>query len=76
MSEKQVFPPSITGKGAVHEGSVLDHVFGQSDPYTLGVEEEYQLLDGRTLDLVQHIETMLDAVSGHERHRCAGRSRT
>ena len=63
---KQVFPPSITGKGAVHEGSVLDHVFGQSDPYTLGVEEEYQLLDGRTLDLVQHIETMLDAVSGHE----------
>jgi glutamate---cysteine ligase / carboxylate-amine ligase len=66
VSEKQVFPPSITGKGAVHEGSVLDHVFGQSDPYTLGVEEEYQLLDGRTLDLVQHIETMLDAVSGHE----------
>jgi glutamate---cysteine ligase / carboxylate-amine ligase len=66
MTEKQVFPPSITGKGAVHEGSVLDHVFGQSDPYTLGVEEEYQLLDGRTLDLVQHIETMLDAVSGHE----------
>jgi carboxylate-amine ligase len=66
VTEKQVFPPSITGKGAVHEGSVLDHVFGQSDPYTLGVEEEYQLLDGRTLDLVQHIETMLDAVSGHE----------
>ncbi len=66
MSEKQVLPPSITGKGAVHEGSVLDHVFGKGDPYTLGVEEEYQLLDGRTLDLVQHIETMLDAVSGHE----------
>ena len=66
MSEKQAFPPSITGKGAVHEGSVLDHVFGKGDPYTLGVEEEYQLLDGRTLDLVQHIETMLDAVSGHE----------
>ncbi len=66
MSEKQAFPPSITGKGAVHEGSVLDHVFGKGDPYTLGVEEEYQLLDGRTLDLVQHIETMLDAVAGHE----------
>ena len=66
MSGKQAFPPSITGKGAVHEGSVLDHVFGKGDPYTLGVEEEYQLLDGRTLDLVQHIETMLDAVSGHE----------
>jgi len=66
VTEKQAFPPSITGKGAVHEGSVLDHVFGKGDPYTLGVEEEYQLLDGRTLDLVQHIETMLDAVSGHE----------
>ncbi len=66
MTGKQAFPPSITGKGAVHEGSVLDHVFGKGDPYTLGVEEEYQLLDGRTLDLVQHIETMLDAVSGHE----------
>jgi len=64
---RQIFPPSITGKGAVHAGgSVLDHAFGKGDPYTLGVEEEYQLLDGQTLDLVQHIETMLDAVSGHE----------
>jgi glutamate---cysteine ligase / carboxylate-amine ligase len=62
----QVFPPSITGKGAVHTGSVLDHKFGQSDPYTLGVEEEYQLLDGATFDLVQHIDTMLAAISGHE----------
>ena len=50
----------------MHTGSVLDHSFGKGDPYTLGVEEEYQLLDGRTFDLVQHIETMLDAVSGHE----------
>jgi glutamate---cysteine ligase / carboxylate-amine ligase len=66
VSDKQVIPASITGKGAVHSGSVLDHAFGHGDPYTLGVEEEYQLLDGRTLDLVQHIETMLDAVSGHE----------
>ncbi|CAN5674283.1 carboxylate-amine ligase [soil metagenome] len=68
MTGKQAFPPSITGKGAgaVHDGSVLDHAFGKGDPFTLGVEEEYQLLDGQTLDLVQHIETMLDAVSGHE----------
>jgi carboxylate-amine ligase len=62
----QAFPPSITGKGAVHSGSVLDHAFGKGDPYTLGVEEEYQLLDGETFDLVQHIDTMLEAVSGHE----------
>jgi carboxylate-amine ligase len=65
-SGKQAFPPSITGKGGVHTGSVLDHKFGSGDPYTLGVEEEYQLLDERTLDLVQHIDTMLAAVSGHE----------
>ncbi len=64
--EKQVFPPSITGKGAAHSGSVLDHAFGTGDAYTLGVEEEYQLLDGETFDLVQHIDTMLEAVSGHE----------
>jgi carboxylate-amine ligase len=63
---KQIYPPSITGKGAVHGGSVLDHAFGKSDPYTLGVEEEYMLLDGETFDLVQHIETVLAAVSGHE----------
>ncbi len=66
ITGKQAFPPSITGKGAESTGSVLDHAFGQSDPYTLGVEEEYQLLDETTFDLVQHIETMLDAVAGHE----------
>jgi len=66
VTETQAFPPSITGKGSVASGSVLDHAFGKSDPYTLGVEEEYQLLDGRTFDLVQHIDTMLAAISGHE----------
>jgi carboxylate-amine ligase len=63
---RQAVPPSITGKGAVYHGSVLDHAFGAGDPYTLGVEEEYQLLDGETFDLVQHIETVLADVSGHE----------
>src|SRR5256714_5177984 len=65
---KQAFPPSITGKGASFAtgGSVLDHAFGRSDPYTLGVEEEYMLLDGETFDLVQHIDTVLAAVAGHE----------
>ena len=63
---KQIYPNSITGKGAVAGGSVLDHTFGQSDPYTLGVEEEYMLLDGETFDLVQHIDTVLQAISGHE----------
>jgi carboxylate-amine ligase len=64
----QIFPQSITGKGSSFAagGSVLDHKFGSSDPYTLGVEEEYMLLDSETFDLVQHIDTVLAAVSGHE----------
>ena len=35
---KQVYPPSITGKGSrfAEGGSVLDHAFGKSDPFTLG----------------------------------------
>jgi carboxylate-amine ligase len=66
---KQIFPASITGKGSefVRGGSVLDHKFtGGGEPYTLGVEEEYMLLDSETFDLVQHIDTVLAAVSGHE----------
>jgi glutamate---cysteine ligase / carboxylate-amine ligase len=68
MTPKQIFPPSITGKGArfPEGGSVLDHAFGQSDPFTLGVEEEYMLLDAETFDLVQHIDTVLEAVRGHD----------
>ena len=65
---RQIYPASITGKGSVFAvgGSVLDHAFGKSDPYTLGVEEEYMLLDGETFDLVQHIDTVLAAMAGHE----------
>ena len=66
MSGKQAFPSSITGNGSEPAGSVLDHRFGSGSPYTLGVEEEYQLLDPESFDLVQHIDTMLDAVTGHE----------
>src|SRR5213593_1108781 len=65
---KQVTPPSITGKGSrfAPGGSVLEHAFGKGDPFTLGVEEEYMLLDAETFDLVQHIDTVLAAVAGHE----------
>jgi glutamate---cysteine ligase / carboxylate-amine ligase len=66
---KQIFPSSITGKGAVAPGSnasVLDHSFGKGDPYTLGVEEEYMLLDPETWDLVQHIDSVLSAVADSE----------
>jgi carboxylate-amine ligase len=63
---KQIYPASITGKEFAPGGSVLEHSFGKSEPYTLGVEEEYMLLDGETFDLVQHIDTVLAAISGHE----------
>src|SRR5919204_408913 len=43
---KQIFPPTILGHSFAPGGSVLEHNFGASDPYTLGVEEEYMLLDG------------------------------
>ncbi len=61
---KQVVPPSITGLEGVAAASVVDHRFGDGDPYTLGVEEEYMLLDPTSFDLVQHIEMVLDAVEG------------
>ncbi len=65
---KQVIPPSITGKGSAFAagGSVLDHNFGKSEPFSLGVEEEYMLLDPETFDLVQHVDTVLAAITGHE----------
>jgi glutamate---cysteine ligase / carboxylate-amine ligase len=63
---KQIFPSTIMGSSFAEGGSVLDHNFGAGDPYTLGVEEEYMLLDGETLDLVQHIEAVLAATEGHE----------
>ncbi len=65
---KQIFPPSITGSdiGIGIGDSVLDHKFGAGAAYTLGVEEEYMLLDAETFDLVQHIDTVLAAITGHE----------
>src|SRR4029079_11370996 len=47
----------------IGESSVLDHRFGSGEPYTLGVEEEYMLLDPETWDLVQHIDSMLARVT-------------
>jgi len=63
---KQIYPATITGKSFAPGGSVLDHNFGKGEPYTLGVEEEYMLLDGETLDLVQHVEAVLAATEGDE----------
>ena len=63
---KQIVPRSITGVADAPAASVLDHEFGASEPYTLGVEEEYMLLDPESFDLVQHIEMVLDAIQGDE----------
>jgi carboxylate-amine ligase len=63
---KQAWPPSITGDGLGPAGSVLDHHFGQGPAYTVGVEEEYMLLDGESFDLVQRIDTVLASFVGHE----------
>jgi carboxylate-amine ligase len=63
---KQIYPASITGKGFAAGGSVLDHKFGASPPFTLGVEEEYMLLDPVSFDLVQHVDTVLTAVQDGE----------
>ena len=62
----QIYPSSITGDGFAAGGSVLEHKFGEGDPYTLGVEEEYMLLDPESFDLVQHIDTVLASMAGHE----------
>src|SRR6185503_2022139 len=63
---KQIYPATITGKSFAPGGSVLDHNFGSGDQYTLGVEEEYMLLDGESFDLVQHVDTVLSAAQNGE----------
>jgi glutamate---cysteine ligase / carboxylate-amine ligase len=63
---KQIYPATITGKSFAPGGSVLDHNFGAGDQYTLGVEEEYMLLDGESFDLVQHVDTVLSAAKNGE----------
>ena len=42
-----------------HVPSVMNHRFGAGPAYTLGVEEEFMLLDPETWDLVQHIDAVL-----------------
>ena len=47
--------------GAAGRSSVADHRFGSSEPYTLGLEEEYMLLDPETFALVQRADMILEA---------------
>jgi glutamate---cysteine ligase / carboxylate-amine ligase len=54
----------MDGVGA--ESSVDHHSFGSGAPYTLGVEEEYMLLDPATFDLVQRADRVLAAEESFE----------
>jgi carboxylate-amine ligase len=42
----------------------LDNNFGSSTPYSVGIEEEYQILDADSFELVSGIEAILSAFSG------------
>ena len=42
--------------------SVLDHKYGSGPPLTMGVEEEYMLLDSKTLELGGSIDDVLAAL--------------
>jgi carboxylate-amine ligase len=43
---------------------VRDHRFGVGRPFTVGIEEEYMLLDPETFDLVPRAERILEAEAG------------
>jgi glutamate---cysteine ligase / carboxylate-amine ligase len=48
------------------EASVLQHRFGATPPFTVGVEEEFMLLDPDTMELVQRTGQVLAAEEGGE----------
>jgi carboxylate-amine ligase len=48
---------------AEHRASVLDHRFGSGDPYRLGVEEEFMLLDPVTWDCTDRSDALLASVA-------------
>jgi carboxylate-amine ligase len=52
--------------GGPPESSLDRHSFGSGPPYTLGVEEEYMLLDPDTWDLVQRADRMLASQESFE----------
>jgi glutamate---cysteine ligase / carboxylate-amine ligase len=53
------------GKGG-SRSSVLDHRFGSGPPLTVGIEEEYMLLDPAGYDLVSGVEELLAEASEGE----------
>ena len=45
---------------------MIPHAFGESTPFSLGVEEELMILDAETFDQVPAVATILDRVAGRE----------
>jgi carboxylate-amine ligase len=45
---------------------VIEQAFGNSSPWSLGVEEEVLILDGDTLGLAPGVEALLEAAEGRE----------
>jgi carboxylate-amine ligase len=66
MSSKQLIPATITGESFAAGGSVHDHRFGGTRQFTLGVEEEFMLVDPVSLDLVQHVDSVLTEAKAGE----------
>ena len=51
------------GTAGTARASVVDGMrFGSGPPLTMGVEEEYMILDGKSLELVSRIEQVLESV--------------
>jgi len=42
----------------------VEHAFGKSEPFSLGVEEEFQILNGESYELVSRIDEILLAFEG------------
>ena len=61
-AEAEPRPRSGKGSTGSFKSSVLEHRFGRGEPLTVGVEEEYMLLDGSTFDLQNGIEKVLEVV--------------
>jgi len=57
---------AIPGLDFAAGSSVLEHRFGSTAQFTLGVEEELMLLDSDTLDLGQHVDAVLETVKAGE----------
>src|SRR4051812_46656496 len=48
---------------------ILDHAYGKSTPYSVGVEEEFQLVSPESFELTSRVDAILDAATEVDRLR-------